>query len=107
MYNSVNRVVVKVSNICIGLKKRLVWGVLEQKEIRDKDNATMKEEGGIEMSNYSAPFTITKITIQYSDTINTLKLEKNILTIITIMHAPYIRDARSLSLLNYLPSCYE
>ena len=53
------------------VKKRLVLGVLEQKEIRDKDNETgLKEGGGIEMSIYSVPFTITIITIQYSDTIN-------------------------------------
>ena len=30
------------------VKKRLVWGVLEREEIRDKDNETgLKEEGGI------------------------------------------------------------
>ena len=39
----------------IGLKKRLVWGVLDIEEIRDNDNATgLKEGGGIEMSIYSA-----------------------------------------------------
>ena len=36
-------------------KKRLVWGVLEQRRYVTKDNATgLKEGGGIEMSNYSA-----------------------------------------------------
>ena len=30
MYNSVNRVVVKVSNMFIGLKKRLVWACIER-----------------------------------------------------------------------------
>ena len=40
------------------LKTRLVWGVLEYEEIRDKDNETgLKKEGGIEMSNYSASIT--------------------------------------------------
>ena len=34
----------------IGLKKRLVWGVLDIEEIRDKANETgLKEGGGIEM----------------------------------------------------------
>jgi hypothetical protein len=53
-----------------GLKKTSL-GVLDIEEIRDNDNETgLKEEGGIEMSIYSAF---------------------------------YIRDARSLSLLNNLP----
>ena len=30
MYNSVNRVVVKVSNIFTGLKKDLIWAVFEK-----------------------------------------------------------------------------
>ena len=39
----------------IGLKKRLVWVVLDIEEIHDKDNETSLKEGrGIEMSNYSA-----------------------------------------------------
>ena len=38
------------------------------------------------MSNYSAPFTLTIITIYYSDTINISNLKKNILTIITIQY---------------------
>jgi len=38
--------------------------IVRIEEIRDKDNATgLKEGGGIEMSNYSAPFTIIIITI--------------------------------------------
>ena len=37
----------------IGLKKKLVLGVLDIEEIRDKDNAIgLKEGGGIKMSNY-------------------------------------------------------
>ena len=43
------------------LKKneKLVWGVLDIEEIREKDNETgLKEGGGIEMSIYSAfPYT--------------------------------------------------
>ena len=55
-----------MSKICIGLKKRLVWVVLDIEEIRDKDNATgLKEGGGIEMSNYSA-------SIHYNDNYNLL-----------------------------------
>ena len=35
----------------IGLKKRLIWVVLDIEEIRGKDNATgLKEGGGIQMS---------------------------------------------------------
>ena len=53
-----------MSNIFIGLKKRLVWVVLDIEEIRDKDNETgLKEGGGIEMSTTVLPFTITIITI--------------------------------------------
>ena len=40
-----------MSNIFIGLKKKLVWVVFRIEEIRDKDNETgLKEGGGIEMS---------------------------------------------------------
>ena len=39
--------------------------------------------GGIEMSTTVLPFTLTIITIYYSDTINTLKLEIKHFTIIT------------------------
>ena len=45
-----------MSNIYfIGLKKRLVWGVLDIEEIHDKDNEIMFErwEGGINMLIYS------------------------------------------------------
>ena len=38
------------------IKKRLVWGVLEIEEIRDKDNEIdLKERGGIEMSTTVLP----------------------------------------------------
>ena len=40
----------RCSNIFIGLKKRLVWVVLDIDEIRDKNNATgLKERRGIKI----------------------------------------------------------
>ena len=40
-----------------------MFGCFRIEDIRDKDNETgLKEEGGIEMSIYSATFTITIIT---------------------------------------------
>ena len=46
-----------MTNIFIGLKKDL-FGCFRIEEIRDKDNETgLKEEGGIEMSIYSASIT--------------------------------------------------
>ena len=70
-YKTVNRVCVKdVKIYFIGLKKDL-FGCFRIEEIRDKDNETgLKEGGGIEMSTTVLPFTITIITIYYSDTIN-------------------------------------
>ena len=58
-YKTVNRVCVKDVNIFYWVKKRLVWGVLEIEEIRDKNNATgLKEEGVIQISICSAfPYT--------------------------------------------------
>ena len=45
-------------------------------EIRDKDNGTgLKEGGGIEMSTTVLPFTVTIITLYYSDTINSQNLK--------------------------------
>ena len=66
----------RMSNILIGLKKTCL-GCFTIEEIRDKDNATgLKERGGIEMSTTVLPFTITIITIYYSDTINISNLKK-------------------------------
>ena len=68
----------------LGLK-RTCLGCFGIEEIRDKDNETsLKERGGIEIESTVLPFTITIITIYYSDTINTQNLKKNIFTIITI-----------------------
>ena len=54
---------IKESDIFIGLKKDL-FGCFRIEEICDKDNATsLKEGGGIEMSNYSA-------SIHYNDNYN-------------------------------------
>ena len=65
--------------------KKDLFGCFRIEEIRDKDNETgLKEGGGIEMSTTVLPFTITIITIYYSDTINISNLKKNIFTIITI-----------------------
>ena len=51
------------------VKKMTCLGVLDRGE-RDDDNETsLKEEGGIEMSTTVLPFTLTIITIYYSDTI--------------------------------------
>ena len=36
-----------MSNILIGLKKRLVWGCFRIEEIRDNDNETGLKEGGV------------------------------------------------------------
>ena len=51
-----------MSNIFIGLKKTCL-GVLDRGERGDDNETCLKEEGGIEMSIYSAPFTLTIITI--------------------------------------------
>ena len=51
-------------NIFYWVKKKTCLGCFRIEEIRDKNNEIgFKEGGGIEMSNYSAPFTITIITI--------------------------------------------
>jgi hypothetical protein len=61
----------------IGLKKDL-FGCFRIEENVTKDNETsLKEEGGIEMSTTVLPFTITIITIYYSEHNKHLKLEKN------------------------------
>ena len=53
-----------MSNIFYWVKKRLVWGVLDIEEIRDKGNETgLEEGGGIEMSTTVLPFTIMIIPI--------------------------------------------
>ena len=65
---TVNRVCVKRCSkyIYCRVKKRLVWGVLDIEEIRDKDNATGLKEGGIiENVNYSA-------SIHYNDNYNSI-----------------------------------
>ena len=60
----------RCQNIFIWVKKRLVW-VFYNRGDRDQDHATgLKDRGGIEMSTTVLPFTITIITIYYSDTIN-------------------------------------
>ena len=52
-------------------------GVLDRGE-RDKYNETgLEEGGGIEMSTTVLPFTITIITIYYSDTINSQTLKNH------------------------------
>ena len=54
MYNSVNRVVVKVSNIYYWVKKRLVWACLKGVTLQK----TFKEESSHKNhydDNYSAP----------------------------------------------------
>jgi hypothetical protein len=57
-----------------------LFGCFRYKGDRDKVIETiLKERGGTEMSTTVLPFTITIITIYYSDTINTLKLEKKII----------------------------
>ena len=50
--------------IFIGLKKKTCLGCFRIEGIRDKDNETSLKgrKGGIEMSIYSATFTITIIT---------------------------------------------
>jgi hypothetical protein len=56
----------RYQNIFIGLKKMTCLGVLEYSKKRNKDNATgLKDEGGIEMSIYSA-------SIHYNDNYNLL-----------------------------------
>ena len=45
------------------VKKKTCLGCFKNRGERGDDNGTgLKEGGGIEMSNYSAPFTITIIT---------------------------------------------
>ena len=58
-----------MTNIFIGLKKTCL-GVLERRDRHNHNETGLKEGGGIEMSTTVLPFTITIITIYYSDTIN-------------------------------------
>jgi hypothetical protein len=74
----------KSDKMLITLKKMTCLGVLERGERGDDNETSLKEGEVIEMSTTVLPFTITIITIYYSDTINISKLEKKIIfTIIT------------------------
>ena len=66
------------------VKKMTCLGVLDRGEQGDDNKTCLKEGGLIEMSTTVLPFTITIITIYYSDTINISNLKKIIFTIITI-----------------------
>ena len=58
--------------------KNDLFGCFRIEKIRDQDNETdLKEERVIQIETIVLPFTITIITIYYSDTINISKLEKN------------------------------
>ena len=60
-------------------------GVLDRGDRGDDNETGLKEGGVIENVNLQCfPFTITIITIYYSDTINISNLKKIIFTIITI-----------------------
>ena len=52
-------------------------GVLDRGERGNGNGTGLKERGLIEMSTTVLPFTITIITIYYSDTINISNLKKN------------------------------
>ena len=53
---------VKELKIFIYVKKKDLFGCFRLEEIRDKDNATgLKEGGGLEIRNYSAPFACRSI----------------------------------------------
>ena len=55
----------RCQNIFIGLKKTCL-GVLDRGERGDDNEIGLKEGGGIEMSNYSAPFAMLAPSLKYS-----------------------------------------
>ena len=61
-------------------------------KIRGDDNETSLKEGGggIEMSTTVLPFTLTIITIYYSDTIYISNLSKTFFTIITTIQSSVV-----------------
>ena len=58
------------------VKKRLVWVFYNGRDWGDDNETGLKEGGGIEIESTVLPFTITIITIYYSDTINSQTWKK-------------------------------